>query len=440
MAHRTQIITNQPKGSSGRPLGGVILLTPPLKVREKTSGALKGVDLLTSGLQSAGLVVTRLTLPGSQTPLAKGEAKKRAVEKSVRLAIESLSAQCGENGQRIAVVTEGRSADLAVLGSRSSWQVRSFVLLSGRLSQEAKDLLVQWQSNPVLCLVSSEDRVALRDMTDVYFMSKHPDTDIKVFENIGSGLQLIELYKARYPERAPLESTIAEWLQRCFSSVGRAREVEFTTKDGWKIFGNLLLPDLNGEKHPGVVLLHSGRSDRFVFTDLERLLVKAGFAVLNIDWRGRGKSINKGKYFGLSKEERTNGKLDAQAAIDFLASQRGVDSGRIGLVGIIHGAEHAVRGSIGDPRVKALAILHGYIPSDDKERDYLTRSGLHVMYVTSKDHNQVTETMRQLYQASPDKLTRLLVFEGGAIGYQLFELDDKFQPAIVEWLQEALAH
>jgi dienelactone hydrolase len=256
---------------------------------------------------------------------------------------------------------------------------------------------------------------------------------------LGRGAGLIESWAEQFPQREALERTVAEWLRRELSSIGRAREVTLMTEDGWKIFGNLLLPDLDGEKAPGVILLHSGRSDRYVFADLERLLVRAGFAVLNIDWRGRGKSINKGRYFDLSKEERANGKLDARAAIDFLSAQIGVDRERIGLVGIIHGAEHAVRGSIGDPRVKALALLTGYVPIDEKESAYLTSGHVHVMYVTGKAHKHVTETMRWLYKATPDKLARLLVFEGGAIGYQLFELDEKFEPAIVEWLKEGLA-
>src|SRR5262249_42947244 len=134
---------------------------------------------------------------------------------------------------------------------------------------------------------------------------------------------------------APLEQMIAGWIQRQLTAVGREREVSFTTEDGWEIFGNLLLPDHDGKPAPGGVLLHSGRSDRYVFAGLERLLVREGFAVLNIDWRGRGKSTNKGKYFDLSKEERANGKLDAKAAIDFLTSQAGVDRDRVGLVGIV---------------------------------------------------------------------------------------------------------
>jgi hypothetical protein len=59
--------------------------------------------------------------------------------------------------------------------------------------------------------------------------------------------------------------------------------------------------------------------------------------------------------------------------------------------------------------------------------------------VTCEGHSQVTKVMRKLYEETPGKLTRLIVYEGGAIGYQLFELDDKLEPAIVEWLKEGMA-
>jgi dienelactone hydrolase len=187
------------------------------------------------------------------------------------------------------------------------------------------------------------------------------------------------------------------------------------------------------------LLLHSGRSDRYVFARLERLLARAGFAVLNIDWRGRGKTTNKGTYLDLTKDERARGSLDAKAAIDYLASQPGVDNSRLGIVGVIHGAEHGVRASIGDPRVKALALLTGYVPLSEAESAHLTGGSVNVMYVTCTGHRQVTESMRRMYNATASKLTRLLVYEGGAIGYQLFELDERLEPAIVEWLKEAVS-
>jgi len=358
--------------------------------------------------------------------------------KSVRSAVELLSARQGV-GDRIAIIAEKGAADAAVLGSRAFSQVRSFVFLSGRLSSTAKQFLTEWQDDPVLCIASSEDKASLRDMTDIYLSSNHPDTDLHVFEGMGRGERMIEKWAFRFPDREPIEQLIAGWIRRQLSSVGREREVSFTTEDGWEIFGNLLFPDTDVWPSPGAVLLHSGRSDRYVFASLERLLVREGFAVLNIDWRGRGKSTSKGKYFDLSKEERANGRLDAKAAIDFLTSQDGVDRDRVGVVGVVHGAEHAVRGSIGDSRVKALALLTGYIPVDDKERDYLTSGAVHTLYVTCTGHKQVTQIMRALYEATPDKLTRLLMYDGGAIGYQLFELDPKLEPLVVEWLKAGVA-
>ncbi|MBX3279341.1 MAG: dienelactone hydrolase family protein [Acidobacteria bacterium] len=370
----------------------------------------------------------------SQVELPHRTGKTAAIKK-VRTAIADLASSCGAQGDRIAVVAERDAADAAILGARSEWRVKAFTLFSGRLSAEAKTLLSKWRDNPTLCVVDSSDKTALRDLTDVYFSSGHSDSDIKVLDDGGSGLASIK-------SDPSIAGFVAQWVGRGLASVGRAQEVTFLTEDGWKIFGNLLLPDLKDDdrngKSPGVVLLHSGRSDRFVFADMERLLVRAGFAVLNIDWRGRGKSINLGRYFDLSKEVRAQGGNDAKAAIDYLANQPGVDAGRIGLVGIIHGAEYAVRGSIGDARVKALALLTGYIPINDRESSYLTSGDVHVLYVSCTGHKQVTEAMRKLYAATPDKLTRMVVYEGGAIGYQLFELDEKFEPMIVEWLKEGL--
>lgn len=430
------------KASPASCAGGVVILSEADERAARKSGDKQGAgaDLLESVLISSGLAVARVEVnPKAKTATAKAAARNCSYEKAVKSAIESLTSRCGENGARIAVLAEGRAADAAVLAAQSEWRVRSFVMLSGRLSREAKEALAEWEDNPALCVVSSEDKPSLRDMTDVYLSSRHADTDIKVFEEIGDGLAMIDSWAKQFPAREPLEHYIAGWVRRSLSSVGRAREVFFTTEDGWKIFGNLLLPDTAEEKAPGVVLLHSGRSDRYIFAGLERLLIRAGFAVLNIDWRGRGRSTNRGSYFQIPKEERAKGGLDAKAAINFLASQDVVASHRIGLVGVIHGAEYAVRGSIDDPRVKAIALLTGYVPADERERAYLTSGKVQVMYVTCEGHRQVTGVMRSLYEATPGKLARLIVYGGGAIGYQLFELDDKLEPTIVEWLKEGLS-
>ncbi len=395
------------------------------------------MDRLLAELRSAGLAVRHLNIPVRNSSRARATMSAR-MEKSIRHAMDELSTECGETGARIAILAESAAADATVLSARAEWRTRAFVLVSGRLSRQAKEILAAWEEAPTLCIVSSENRPALRDMTDVYFKSMHSDSDIHVLDGVDRGLELISAGATGPSQHERLECAITRWIRQQLSSAGSAREVSFVTEDGWKIFGNLLLPHGHEAKAPGVILLHSGRSDRYIFTGLERLLVKAGLAVLNIDWRGRGKSISKGRYLDLSKEERANGKLDASAAIDFLASQDSVDAERIGLVGVVHGAEHAVRGSIGDQRVRALALLTGYVPISEEERAYLTRGQVQVMYVTCTGHKQVTHAMKLLYDATPSRLARFLLYQGGAIGYQLFELDERLEPVIVDWLKECL--
>jgi hypothetical protein len=205
MARKTQ-----DRGSAAEavnaPAGGVVIFTPSRASANgrKASGKKVngGADRLAGALRASGLAVLRIELPvGAKNARAQTKLGSSAVERTVKSAIERLSAECGENGHRIAVLAEDEAAGWAVLGARTEWQVRSFVFISGRLSQPAKDVLAEWRNNPALCLVSTEDKAALRDMTDVYFTSKHADTDVRVFDGMGRGSEMIEAWAEQFPER-----------------------------------------------------------------------------------------------------------------------------------------------------------------------------------------------------------------------------------------------
>ncbi len=231
--------------------------------------------------------------------------------------------------------------------------------------------------------------------------------------------------------------SVARWLGGRLDQTAQMCEVTLSSSDGWELHGTRWIPETSRQS-PGVVLLHSGRSDRAVFSGLERLLAERGFAVLNLDWRGRGQSTNRGTYMALSADEKAAGWRDAAAAFDHLASTPGVDPGRLAAVGVVHGAEHAVRAAVGDSRVRALVILTGYRPADPAETTYLTSGRVDVLYVTSSAHAVTSPTMRALYEASPGRHSRYVEYAGGAIGYQLFELDHRLEPAIVDWLADVL--
>ena len=291
-------------------------------------------------------------------------------------------------GDGVAVLAVGAEADAAVIEAADHADIVALAIVDAELSPATEELLGEWPEVPVL--------------------------------------------------RATDPNEVAAWLAERLAVRASVEEVTFESDDGWQLHGTRWLP-VSDRPVPGVVLLHSGRSDRAVFSRLERLLAEAGMAVLNIDWRGRGRSTGGGTYFSLTPEQRAEGWRDAAAAARYLAARPEVDGDRLAAVGVVHGAEHAARAAQRDPRLKALVLLTGYRPVSDQEAGNLTSGAVDVLYVTSTDHTVTTDAMRQLYEATTGSRSRYVEYPGGAIGYQLFEVDHSLEPQIVDWLTEVLS-
>lgn len=326
----------------------------------------------------------------------------------------------GATPGQLAVVGIGGGAPRAVLAAAGCTSVAGVVLIGGRLGDDAIELIEEWPEVALLSVADPDDRCGLRSMVDSYLASAHPDSDLWV---------------------GPLDDTTltraADWLIERARRATAIDEVAFETDDGWILHATRSIPECD-RPIPGVVLLHSGRSDRGAYARLEVLLADAGLAVLNVDWRGRGESTNLGSYFDLSSEVKAAGWRDAVAALDHLAAQPEVDATRLGAVGVVHGAEYAARAAHRDRRVRALVVLTGYQPAEPEEGSHLTSGAIDVLYVTSTDHRVTTDAMRALYDASPGRATQFVEYPGGAIGYQLFEIDPTLEPRITRWLAEVL--
>ncbi|CAN5742532.1 hypothetical protein BH18ACI4_BH18ACI4_03290 [soil metagenome] len=356
----------------------------------------------------------------------------------VRAAIVFLESQPEVDASRVGIVAVGESSEAALLGWAGNSRVRAMALISGRLTQDGKRQIATSAELPLLLVVSSEDKRGFADMTDAYFLSKSKESDIEVFNGLGNGTWMFSLFKAKYPKEKPLHEQIGGWIADQVLLTGQLSEVTLQTEDGWTIYGNLRVPEgTTRDKVPAVILLHSGLSDRNVYADLEVALAKNGLAVLNIDWRGNGKSTGKGKYFELTKAERDKGYLDAQAAVNFLASLPNIDANRIGILGTVIGAKHAMAAAAGEPRIKTAVVLTGYIPTE-KEKAYFTTQDVPVLYVTSAGHRPVTQSLTEMYTITKGKGSELVIFPGGAIGYQLFALQEDLLPRVVRWMKDKL--
>lgn len=393
--------------------------------------AARGVATLTLDLRGRG----RSTGKKEMHSFSPEEMSK--VYLDVRAALDFISSRPELDPSRTAIVAAGTSAEAAVMAGIGDKRIRAISMLSGRLSEAAKTRIASNPEMPLLFIVSSEDRPGFGDMTEAYFLSKNRESDIEVFEGLGIGTWMLSMFRQKFPNDTPLHKRIGDWVADQILSTGSLAEVSFQSSDGWTIHGNLRVPQGGAEKLPAVVLAHSGLSDRYAYHDLELALAKVNLVVLNIDWRGRGKSTGKGKYFELARAERDKGHLDVLAAVNYLASLPAVDANRIGVLGTIIGARYAMAALAEDPRIKTGVVLTGYIPTE-KEKAYLTTQNVPVLYITSRGHGAVTRSLTDMYRLTRDKGSELIVKDGGAIGYQLFELDEELLPRVVDWMKEKL--
>jgi len=369
---------------------------------------------------------------GNQEFHSFSNEQRGKIQLDVRAAIACLAIQKEVDSNRIAIVAEEVSADAAVLGAMADSRVKLFAFLSGRLSQEAKAFIAS-ESIPVLCVVSSDDRPGFADMTEVYSRSKHPQSDIFVHRNAGIGTTMFYLWRHRFPNAKPMDEQIADRVSEYLSALGSRSEVSFVTEDGWTIYGDLSVPATQGSKLTGVVLLHTALSDRYVYHDLAAALVRRGIAILSIDWRGRGKSLTKGKYSELTQEERERGYLDAVGAINYFSSLSYMNPNCIAVLGTDRGALHALNVTLNDSRVRALVILTVIFTPTQKES--ISGLDIPILYIASEGIENVARDLTDAYQLSKNKGSALAILPGSALGYQLLEANESVQLKIVEWLQ-----
>jgi dienelactone hydrolase len=400
-----------------------------------------GYPSLRAALETEGIATIRIDIRGRGRSDQPREFHSLTDEQRARVAldvggaIQFLSQQNNIDANRIGVVAEGASAGPAVVAGFKDRRVCAMALLSGRMPQPAKDQIATRDDLPILCVVSSEDKIGFADMSDAYKFSRSPASNLMVHRDLGIGNSMFITWAAKFPKERPLESTVAGWLTAQLQPATGSREVSFQTEDGWTIFGSLRVPHAHEPQGaPGVVLVHSNLSDRHVYDDLERMLADAGLAVLNIDFRGRGKSRGQGSYFALPPEERDKAFLDVRAGLEFLASQAGVDGGRLAVVATAVGTRYGLKAANSSDRVKAFVMLGG-LP----DRKEVEKSQFPILFVSTLGVPPIAQAFRDFYKLTKDRGSYLIEHEGGALGYQIFEIDETLQPLIVNWLKPRLA-
>jgi uncharacterized protein len=131
---------------------------------------------------------------------------------------------------------------------------------------------------------------------------------------------------------------------------------------GLSLRGVLHRPAGAAERRPALVLCHGfGGSCRGAgHPELAQALARAGYVVLRFDFRGCGQSEGTRGSVIVAEEAE-----DLVHALDFIATQPGVDPARIGVIGASLGGSLAIEVAARDPRVK-LCVANGAIGKGER--------------------------------------------------------------------------
>ncbi len=193
-------------------------------------------------LKNQGIATLRIDIRGrgaSREPRvfnSLAPAEQDGVRLDVEAAIKFLASQPGVDRKRIGIVAEQDIANAAVIAGARDRRVSAFILISGRLSRDAKDAIAA-SAAPVYCLVSKEDRRGFKDMTDAYLASRSKQNHLRVFEGLALGTTMFSTWRNERPKEPPIDEIAGKWMaERLKTSLaaqgGRKKQNRSTARSG----------------------------------------------------------------------------------------------------------------------------------------------------------------------------------------------------------------
>jgi dienelactone hydrolase len=215
--------------------------------------------------------------------------------------------------------------------------------------------------------------------------------------------------------------------------ISAPQTVKFVSSDNVEIVGTFYEPP--AANSPAVLLLHQWGSNRASYDEFARKLQAKGFGALAIDGRGFGESTKTidGSPVGTDRGDETvkGMRADVDRAFQFLAKQKNVDAGRIGLVGASYGSSLAMIHAAENKAVKAVALLSpglnyfGNLPIEDAVENYGARP---LLLVAADDDQNSAETVKKLKESVSGEKSEAQIYARGGHGTTLFSagvgLDD----------------
>lgn len=194
-----------------------------------------------------------------------------------------------------------------------------------------------------------------------------------------------------------------------------AKTVKFKTADGVEIVADFYPPKAE-KPAPTVILLHMYRSSRAAWKPLIPHLHDAGFAILALDLRGHGESVNpRGERLAQRAADRDPGLFNAMhgdvfAAYEFLSKQPQCDLSRLSLVGASVGCSVALDYARQDRSVDAVVCLspgEGYLGVDSLSHmaQIAEKGGRAVLLMAAPGERKACDALQAIYKEATVEIT-----------------------------------
>jgi dienelactone hydrolase len=365
------------------------------------------------------------------------QKERDAIQLDIRAAVDTLASQKEVDGNRIAVFGASVMVDYVAREAATNHdQIKAIMLSTGWLTDSGREALINRKDLPVLAFMSEDDDKQKQQMAaEPYFLSGDNGSELLFVMDRGASI-------FNRPGN-PIGKT-TDWLMTNLMGIGYQSKVSFRTEDRKLLRGTLYMPDwIDTESQPvaGVVFIHGANHDATTWWHLAREVTKTGMASLIFDQRGYMTSAanNERPYaFDIDIIQK-----DIKAAITFLASQQGVDPGRIALVTATSRGGPTVAAAYRDERVKTIVGLSFYGGNETTDQ-YITEMDIPLFLTASindvrADGRSLADATRKTYGLSNNKETELIMYDDAGRGSSMLKTKPELTGMIVRWINEKLS-
>ncbi len=366
--------------------------------------------------------------------------EKDGLQLDYRGAVKFLSSQKMVDPLRIGVLAVGIGGNYAVLEAAHDPAIQALVLVSTTLGETGREVLRSRPDLPIYCMAGPDNKEDFRVMADIFSLSAHKDSRF-VQTHSGHGTGMFSRTVGSWVD-------VEKWFVANVKAVGIESEITLKTSDGWKLHGHLRVPDdlAAGVRVSAVAFSHGANHDQDTFMDFTKTLAKAGIASIIYDRRGRNSDPNEPRpQFaggGLGDDS-----LDLKAAIDYLAAQKEVDAGRIGVVGATAGNQPVFKAAIDDMRIKTIVALTLENISGTVTQAVTTRD-IPIFYIASTEdlnttreppeHPYLADNSRDAYRISKNRWSQFLLYDDAGRGSEMVKEKPEIEGMMVRWFLDKL--